>query len=265
MFPLTTIISLITASAIVITATPIPGGHSTDGFLHANSGNYTQCPKYTDIYDSVAMHGFEQESYQGNWYSIADTEKSEPYFCACDKFTWTINKNDPKHYTEALEGYCSIQSTKFPLNLGLSGETYTNAFLQGSRTEGSPPLAAWIPNQVLYIESNPNWQTNNSIYRYQYAIVFSCKENYLFQPVFTSLQIFARTKDVADGEIQRLVSKAKTLVNFDVKALRYPQDSAHGCVYPNTTKLECPAGCPAEKCVGGMVGVKGVPVPRCLA
>ncbi|KAJ3328172.1 hypothetical protein HDU76_010460 [Blyttiomyces sp. JEL0837] len=260
MLTLTLAVTLLTAASSTL-ATPLSilRRSGTDGTLHANSGNYTSCPSYTSIWDPVAMAGFEQESYQGNWYPLADTEKTEPSSCHCDKFTWTINK-DGKQFTEPLEASCG-----FPLNLGLSGETYKDPNYQGLRTEGSPPLASWIPNQVLYVESNPNWETNNTIYRYQYAIVFSCKENYLLQPVFTSLQIFSRTPYVADGEIQRLVAKAKTLVNFDVKALRYPQDASYKCVYPTTTKLQCPAGCPAAKCVGGMVGVKGVPVPQCLA
>jgi hypothetical protein len=139
----------------------------------------------------------------------------------------------------------------FPTTIKITGETARNRSLPGLRTEGIPPLEPWIPNQVIYIEEHPEWRQTASPmlsqtvtaskdehivrYRYSYAIVFSCMENYLWQPLFSVVQIFSRHADTPRAEINRLVAKAKQLVRFDETKLKYPQRP--GCIgYPQTLR-----------------------------
>ncbi|KAJ3326716.1 hypothetical protein HDU76_012708 [Blyttiomyces sp. JEL0837] len=263
-------ISIATLTLFLATSafgSPVPAPQATDvingpydGPLHANSGNYSACPKYTDIWDPVAMYGFEQESYQGEWFTLADTEPTEPPVCVCDRITWTLDAG-AKTFTDPLETVCGGQQ------IAIRQNGTTNPFLQGLRVEGSPDVPGALlgsKNQVLYVDINSQWQSNKKTYRYQNAIVFSCGENYLGQPIFSSLQIFSRNPKTPQPEIDRLIKKAHSLVRFDDSKVMLRQQEVNKCVYP-ATRLSCPVGCPVDKCFGGMVGVKGVPEPQCLA
>ncbi|KAJ3326718.1 hypothetical protein HDU76_012710 [Blyttiomyces sp. JEL0837] len=263
MLAITTIVSFLAATSTVL-ASPFPQltarDSSIDGPLHANSGNYTHCPHYVEIFDPWTMIGFEQESYQGEWYTLADTEPTEPPVCVCDRVTWTLDAGG-KTFTDPFQSTCA----GYPITVRQNGTTSTNPFFQGIRVEGSPDVPGALlgsKNQVLYVEKNKHWRSNPSIYRYQNAIVFSCGENYLDQPIFTSLQIFSRDPNTPKADVDRLIKKAHELVSFDDRRVMYRQPG--NCVYPPTL-LKCPAGCPAEKCVPGLEGVEGVPAPRCLA
>jgi hypothetical protein len=39
--------------------------------LDTNTGNYSACPSYSSIMDVPSMQGFEEQSYQGEWYILA--------------------------------------------------------------------------------------------------------------------------------------------------------------------------------------------------
>ncbi|KAJ3258979.1 hypothetical protein HK103_003120 [Boothiomyces macroporosus] len=220
----------------------------------------TQCPSYESIYDADSLEGFQQVSYQGEWYVVAHNEPTEPRFCECDRMTWIIDPTGAK-FNENIRAECKAGWATIPLNLGLSGTTATNSSLQGYRTEGSPPLAGYIPNMVLYVDQDPEAQAKTG-YRYTSAIVYSCQEHYLFQNVFASLQIFSRDPNPGQDKINSLIQKAVDLgVNFDPTKMKIPRQT--GCNRPESTT--CPAGfCPSgQKCTGGMVGVPGVPAATC--
>ncbi|KAJ3323321.1 hypothetical protein HDU76_013680 [Blyttiomyces sp. JEL0837] len=250
MIAITAIVSFLAATSSVL-AKPFPEvaarDSSIDGPLHANSGNYTHCPQYLEIFDPWTVIGFEQESYQGEWFTLADTEPTEPAVCVCDRITWFLDEG-AKTFTDPLSSVCGGQ----PILVRQNGTTSTNPFFEGIRVEGSPDVPGALlgsKNQVLYIDVNPNWRHDKTVYRYQNAIVFSCGENFLDQPIFTSLQIFSRDPKTPKSEIDRLIKKAHELVSFDDRRVMYRQQST--CTYPPTL-LKCPEGCPADKCVGGL-------------
>ncbi|KAJ3326717.1 hypothetical protein HDU76_012709 [Blyttiomyces sp. JEL0837] len=253
MIAITSLISLLSIVSLGVIATPVQN--------RAAATSYTACPNYKDIIDRPSVAGFKQESYQGEWYTLADTEPTEPSFCGCDKITWTLDAGD-ETFTDPLQAACF----GYPFFLNQGGPTFRDPQYQGLRVEGSPdvPGATGAANGVLYVDENKGWQANKKIYRYQNAIVFSCGENYLGAPVFTSLQIFSRDPKTPRSEIDRLVAKAHELVLFNDSQLTYRQDASYNCVYP-TTRLSCPPGCAPEKCIGGMYGVRGVPEPQCRA
>ena len=90
---------------------------------------------------------------------------------------------------------------------------------------------------VLYVERDQAIQASTG-YEYTAAIVFSCKENYLFQKVFSSLQIFSRTPLPSDHPLlDELIQKAQDLgVSFDPSKMRRPQSS--NCTYPPSRLAE---------------------------
>ena len=45
------------------------------GDYHPNSGNYTSCPSYESIQDAQSLEGFEEESFQGEWYGLVTNGK----------------------------------------------------------------------------------------------------------------------------------------------------------------------------------------------
>ncbi|KAJ3301089.1 hypothetical protein HDV03_001347 [Kappamyces sp. JEL0829] len=191
------------------------------------------CPSYDSIHDPISLQGYKASVYQGEWYPVAHNEPTEPAFCTCDRITWLLDANKPKQFVEDLDARCKTGIVDFPLHLGLSGEHTPNATEPGIRTEGSPPLAAWIPNMLLYIERDAALQAKTG-YEYTSVIVYSCKKGYLTKPfsVFDSLQIFSRDPTISQAHIQVLVAKAQALgVDFDPSSLRFPQSSG-ACTYP---------------------------------
>ncbi|KAI8916294.1 hypothetical protein EDD86DRAFT_14261 [Gorgonomyces haynaldii] len=239
-------------------------------FVASVAAALTKCPNYLDVYDKQALQGFNQLSYQGEWYAIAHNEPTEPKFCECDKTTWIIDPSGDT-FTNTLSAHCyPFKKVNFPFGLPQGGQV-GNASLPGLRTEGAGAsgkgflslLASPIPNMLLYVEQEPEIQQKTG-YQYTAAIVFSCKENHLFQKVFSSLQIYSRLPEPGQDKIQQLIKKALDLgIDFDPTQIKIPKQSAD-C--PRKTSTTCPTDfCPeGQVCGGGMVNVPGVPPAKCV-
>ena len=191
--------------------------------------NNDTCPTYSEIYESHSLSSFNSTKYQGEWYIIAHNEPTEPKFVYCDRMTWLLDDIKNKTFKEDMD---TRVFNVIPLYTQASGVYDVDPTLPGLRTEGAPSVGfALIPNMVLYVERDKAIQASTG-YEYTAAIVFSCKENYLFQKVFKSLQIFSRTPLPSDHPlIDELIQKAQDLgLEFDPSKMKRPQ--IKNCKYP---------------------------------
>lgn len=49
-----------------------------------------KCPDYKSLMDK-SVDNFNPASYQGEWYTIAHNEPTEPPFLTCDRMTWLFD------------------------------------------------------------------------------------------------------------------------------------------------------------------------------
>jgi hypothetical protein len=192
-----------------------------------------KCPNYKDIMDARSLSEFNQTQYQGEWYMVADTEPSEPAFCHCDRFTWIFNILKPKEFESKQQTTCTIAGKDLSITLPLSGLLAQDLDYPGLRSEGSPPIAKWIPNMVLYIERDP-LVYNQTGYEYSAALVYSCKEKYLLREKFESIQVFSRIPALDDAKIDKLLQKAKDLGLVIDQKVVHRRQNGYNCEYPQS-------------------------------
>ncbi len=191
------------------------------------------CPSYTSLVDASVYEFYSDDLFQGEWFPIFHSEPTEPPSCHCDRMTWNITKK-PTAFTKGkfenyLEATCSVLGRDYPLRLPIWGEL--NATRRGERTEGYPPLAPLIPNQVLFVETNTKIQQETG-YLLTAALVYSCQTHYLFQDVFESIQVLSRTPQRSlqwQKNMKDRISRLGLVVKGNWKAAR--QDD-QVCVYP---------------------------------
>lgn len=160
----------------------------------------TTCLKYDDIVTS-SMSKFDMKLYEGIWYVASTNEPTEPTFCKCDQFNWTITSST--RFIDADQTTCAGHTS----TLNLVGNLSIDPNRIGMLTEGMPPLFPEIDNFVLYVEYDMNSIPNATI-RY------SCKENYIIgippfrYKLFESVQIWAKDEIISEFDLDRLFQKS---------------------------------------------------------
>mmetsp|Transcript_24177 Transcript_24177/g.52144 ORF Transcript_24177/g.52144 Transcript_24177/m.52144 type:complete len:217 (-) Transcript_24177:7-657(-) len=143
-----------------------------------------ECPSFESIaHESVLSNKFDYQKYNGVWFNFASNEPTQQKgSCHCDQFTWNLTKDGD--FMEKLETRCQLIPgySLSPITAWLEGKTNDTGH-KASMLEGAPSMGAdLIPNHVVWVSED-----------YSACIRFSCQENYLGVPVFSSVQLWART------------------------------------------------------------------------
>lgn len=143
----------------------------------------TTCLSYDEIVTD-SMKDFDIDKYQGRWYVASTNEPTEPGFCKCDMFNWTITSST--EFSDDTTTTCGPVTSTLPIVGTLSTDSSRLGWLQ----EGSPPVFPLIDNFVAYVESDESGFTA--------SIRYSCKENYnvivppFHYKLFESVQLWTR-------------------------------------------------------------------------
>eukprot|EP00751_Fragilariopsis_kerguelensis_P012817 CAMPEP_0170767462 /NCGR_PEP_ID=MMETSP0733-20121128/5768_1 /TAXON_ID=186038 /ORGANISM="Fragilariopsis kerguelensis, Strain L26-C5" /LENGTH=216 /DNA_ID=CAMNT_0011108615 /DNA_START=137 /DNA_END=787 /DNA_ORIENTATION=+ len=173
------------------------------------------CPAFDDVVDATAMKDFSYDTYQGTWYAFAHDEPTQPAFCNCDTYEWSLLKN---HTTTEVNGYNSQLTVDCNPSSMLPRYQYTMK-LQGMidghdqpglHVEGAPSLGAdYIPQFILWVEKEKSPTTGEETYTR--SIVYSCKKNYLGMKVFHSAQFFSREPHLSLEEKTTIIDRARLM------------------------------------------------------
>lgn len=189
-----------------------------------------RCPTYEEVVTEQVRANFNITAYQGVWYAVLHDEPTQPSFCNCDTYNFTLTQ--PFEYESLMSAYCVpsfllpglkpfIRWTISPIQVIMNGKI--NQTRRGDHREGS------LQNGAPYIPQFIVW-TNKEQTR---SIAYSCSENYLGLNVFHSLQIFSRSREISDSEKNQLIEFAHKDLKLDFdreKIKRTKFDDLH-CVF----------------------------------
>jgi hypothetical protein len=79
-----------------------------------------------------SMKAFDPKDYQGTWYVAVHDEPTQPSWCGCDKYMWTlVPDSNPVEYRSSLESSCM----GWPTKVTLSGYVSARANRPGEQME----------------------------------------------------------------------------------------------------------------------------------
>ena len=82
-----------------------------------------KCLDYDSTVDSsVSPRYFDYKKYEGIWYVASTNEPTEPSFCKCDSFNWTISSLDPAKFNDPTTFTCA----GFTTTMGIEGTLSTD-------------------------------------------------------------------------------------------------------------------------------------------
>lgn len=169
------------------------------------------CPRFEQISHQSVFHDFDYQRYSGIWYTFAQNDPTQPKgMCSCDRFEWELVA--PGSFRSRLDVMCTLYSpTPIPFTVMHQGQTNATGH-KASMLEGCPWMGAkLIPNHVIWIDSD-----------YTACIRYSCQENFLGVPVFSSLQIWTRAPVSPESDQGKaLLKQAHELVDFSDEYLDF--------------------------------------------